>query len=110
MLATSFARTKFHQYTLCISRTIKKVVQGCGRLNTPQAEQTVNQVMCGVKDPTKNVTKIHLSLMAHKKFNMKGRIMEIIKFKKKNYRKSGVKRIFLGFIKVSEKCVQAFIL
>ena len=59
-----------------------------------QAEQTVNQVICGVKGATENVRKIHLTLMAHKKFNKKCRVMGIIKYDKTDYRKSDVKRIF----------------
>ena len=101
MLATLLAREKFPQYTLCISRSIKKVVQRGGGLNTPppQAKQTVNQVIYSVKDATENVRKIpkyqkYLSSMAHKKFNKKCRIMGIIKYKKTNYRKSDVKMIF----------------
>ena len=85
MLSTLFARAKFHQYTLCISRAIKKVAQGGGGLNTPQTEQTVNQVICGVKDATENVRKIQLSSMTHKKFDKKCRVMGIIKYKKTNY-------------------------
>ena len=94
MLATLFARAKFHQYTLCISRAIKKVVQGDGELYTPQAEQTVNQVISGVKDTTKNVRKVRLSSMAHKKINKKCNVVGIITYKKTNYRKSDSKRIF----------------
>ena len=70
------------------------MVQGDGRLNIPQAEQTVNQVICGVKDATENVTKIHLSSMVHKKFNRKCRVMGIIKYEKANYWKYDVKIIF----------------
>lgn len=54
-----FNRVKFHQHTFFISRAIKEVAQGGAGLHTPQAEQRVNQVICGVKYATENVREIH---------------------------------------------------
>ena len=59
-----------------------------------RAEQAVSQVICGAKDVTENVRKIHLTSMAHKKFNKICRVMGIIKYNKIKYQKSDVKRIF----------------
>ena len=50
-----------------------------------QMEQTSNQVICGAKDATEKVRKIHLTSMAHEKFNKKCRVTGIIKYNKSNY-------------------------
>ena len=50
-----------------------------------QTEQTSNQVICGAKDATEKVRKIHLTSIAHEKFNKKCRVMGIIKYNKSNY-------------------------
>ena len=50
-----------------------------------QTEQTSNQVICGAKDATEKVRKIHLTSIAHEKFNKKCRVTGIIKYNKSNY-------------------------
>ena len=42
-------------------------------------------MICGAKDATEKVRKIHLTSIAHEKFNKKCRVTGIIKYNKSNY-------------------------